>query len=59
LLNSNAKISIGDEVFEVQKEDVVFITAEVSQRYTNFGEERFEFLYYMVPNKPDAIAILE
>jgi quercetin dioxygenase-like cupin family protein len=58
VLNGRAKIGIGAEVLEVQKGDIVFIPAEVPHWYTNIGEEPFEFLC-LVPNKPDAITILE
>jgi quercetin dioxygenase-like cupin family protein len=58
VLNGHAKIGIGDETFEVQKGDVVFIPAEVPHWYKNISEEPFEFLC-LVANKPDNITILE
>ena len=58
ILNGRAKIGIGDETFEVQKGDVVFIPAQVPHWYKSTGEEPFEFLC-LVPNKPDNIIILE
>ena len=57
VLNGQARIGIGDEVFEVKKGDVVFIPAQIPHWYQNDGEEPFEFLC-MVPNKPDTITIL-
>ena len=58
VLRGRGKIGIGDEVFEVQKGDVVFIPAEVPHWYVNIGEEPFEFLC-VVPNKPDTTTLLE
>ncbi|MEA3440058.1 MAG: cupin domain-containing protein [Chloroflexota bacterium] len=58
VLNGHAIIGIGDETFEVQKGDVVFIPAQVPHWYRNIGSEPFEFLC-LVPNKPDSITILE
>ena len=58
VLNGQARIGIGDEVFEVKKGDVVFIPAEVPHWYKSVGEEAFEFLC-MVPNKTDSITILD
>ena len=58
VLNGQARIGIGDEVFEVKKGDAVFIPAEVPHWYKSVGEEAFEFLC-MVPNKADTITILD
>lgn len=58
VLGGRAKIGIGNEVFEVQKGDIIFIPAEVPHWYTNIGEEPFEFLC-LVPNKQDSTTILE
>jgi quercetin dioxygenase-like cupin family protein len=58
VLNGQAKIGIGDQVFEVKSGDVVFIPAEVPHWYENTGAEPFEFLC-MVPNKPDKISVVE
>lgn len=57
VLNGRARIGIGDEVYEVQKDDVVFIPAGVPHWYENAGPENFEFLC-MVPNLPDQPTIL-
>jgi quercetin dioxygenase-like cupin family protein len=56
VLSGMAKISIGDEVIEVQKDDVVYIPADVPHWYKTIGNEPFEFLC-MVPNKPDIVKI--
>ena len=58
VLNGRARIGIGDEVYEVKKDTVVFIPAGVPHWYQTLGDEPFEFLC-MVPNKPDTITILE
>ena len=58
VLNGRARIGIGDEVYEVEKNDVVFIPAGVPHWYETLGDEPFEFLC-MVPNKPDTITILD
>jgi quercetin dioxygenase-like cupin family protein len=58
VLNGHARIGIGDQVYEVQKGDVVFIPAETPHLYTNIGDEPIEFLC-LVPNLPDEINILE
>ncbi|NOY99772.1 MAG: cupin domain-containing protein [Chloroflexi bacterium] len=58
VLNGRARIGIGDEVYEVEKDNVVFIPAGVPHWYQTIGDEPFEFLC-MVPNKPDEVVILE
>jgi quercetin dioxygenase-like cupin family protein len=58
VLGGQARIGIGNEVFEVKKGDVVFIPAEIPHWYQNVGQEPFEFLC-MVPNKTDTITILD
>ncbi len=57
VLNGQARIGIGDEVYEVKKGDVIFIPAEVPHWYQNIGDEDFEFLC-LVPNKPDKTVVL-
>ncbi len=57
VLNGRARIGIGDEIYEVQRGDVVFIPAEAPHWYTNIGDEPFEFLC-LVPNKPDKIQLV-
>lgn len=58
VLKGRAQIGIGDEVFEVKKNDIVFIPAGIPHWYKTLGEEPFEFLC-MVPNKPDKITLLQ
>jgi len=58
VLNGSARVVIGDEVFEVKKNDVVFIPAGVPHSYKTTGNEAFEFLC-VVPNKKDVLKIVE
>lgn len=58
VLSGSAKIGIGEEVFEVHKDDIVFIPADVPHWYRNSGDEPFMFLC-LVPNKPDVTTILK
>jgi quercetin dioxygenase-like cupin family protein len=58
VLRGRAKVTIGDEVFEVTADDATFIPAGVPHSYEVIGEERFEFIC-VVPNRPDRIEIVE
>ncbi len=58
VLSGRAKIGIGDEVFEVEKDDVVFIPAGVPHFYEVLSDEPFEFLC-VVPNKKDEITMVQ
>ncbi len=58
VLRGQARIGIGDEVFEVKATDIVFIPAGVPHWYQNIGQQAFEFLC-LVPNKADTVEILE
>ncbi len=58
VLRGQAQVGIGEEVFQVKKDDVVFIPAEIPHWYKNTGDERFEFLC-MVPNQEDETTILK
>ena len=57
VLRGHARIGIGEEVFEVNAGDVVFIPEGVVHYYENIGDEPFEFLC-VVPNKADEIKIV-
>lgn len=57
VLNGQAQIGIGDETFEVKKNDVVFIPANIPHWYKTLGDDAFEFLC-VVPNKPDIVKII-
>ena len=56
VLRGSARVGIGDRVFEVGADDVVYIPAGVRHWYRAQGDEPFVFLC-MVPNKPDQIRI--
>ena len=58
VLGGRARVVIGDEVVEVEKDDVVFIPAGVPHSYEALGKDPFEFLC-VVPNAPDETRIVE
>lgn len=58
VLRGRARVGIGDRIYEVAADDVVYIPAGVPHWYEALGEEPFEFLC-AVPNAPDEIRILE
>ena len=58
VLGGRAEITIGEDVYRVKKNDVVFIPKEMPHSYKVIGDEPFEFLC-MVPNAPDKMTILE
>ena len=58
VLGGRARVGLGDEVYEVEKDDVLFIPAGQPHFYETIGEEPFEFLC-SVPNKLDKIEIVE
>lgn len=58
VLRGRARVVIGGEVLEVEKDDVVFIPGGVPHSYQALGEEPFEFLC-IVPNLPDETTLLE
>jgi quercetin dioxygenase-like cupin family protein len=58
VLGGRGRIGIGDEVFEVGADDVVYIPAGVPHWYETVGDEPFEFLC-AVPNHPDRIELLD
>lgn len=58
VLGGRARIGIGEQVYEVQQGDVVFIPEGVPHFYDNTGNEPFEFLC-IVPNKEDVITIVD
>ena len=51
-----AEVIIGDETLKVQKNDVVFIPANVPHSYRTVSDAPFEFLC-MIPNKEDVITM--
>ena len=57
VLKGQANIGIGEEIYEVEAGDVVFIPMGVPHWYLNTGEENFEFLC-VIPNQYDEIMII-
>ena len=57
VLSGKARVGIGDEVYDVAKDDVVFIPASTPHWYEATGDEPFEFLC-LVPNLPDRIELV-
>jgi len=57
VLRGAATITLGDEVHEVKKGDVVYIPAGMPHSYRAEGAEPFEFLC-IVPNQPDVISLV-
>ena len=58
VLGGRARIGIGEQVYEVQQGDVVFIPEGIPHFYENIGDDPFEFLC-MIPNKEDTITIVD
>lgn len=58
VLRGRARVGIGDEVFDVQADDVLYIPAGTPHWYQAEGDEPFEFLC-VVPNGPDRIRVLD
>lgn len=58
VLRGRAKVGVGEEVYEVQADDVLFIPAGVPHWYRAEGGEPFEFIC-IVPNRPDRMEIYE
>ncbi|MGZ6315745.1 MAG: cupin domain-containing protein [Anaerolineales bacterium] len=58
VLRGQAKISIGQDTYEVKAGDVVFIPEGEIHSYQNTGEEPFEFLC-IIPNKVDKVTIVD
>ncbi len=56
ILQGSASVGIGDQVFDVEKDDVIFIPAGIYHWYENRGDEDFVFLC-VVPNKQDEIEL--
>ena len=57
VLRGHARIGIGEETYEVNAGDVVFIPEGIVHYYENTGDEPFEFLC-IIPNKPDEIKVV-
>ena len=57
VLKGKVEVKIGNEVFEIIKDDIVYIPAGAPHYYKTIGDEAFEFIY-VVPNKEDSIEII-
>lgn len=57
VLSGEARTRIGDQVFVLSKNDIVFIPAGTEHSYENIGDEPYEFLC-MVPNRDDTIKLV-
>jgi quercetin dioxygenase-like cupin family protein len=58
VLKGRARIGIGEQTFDVEAGDVVYIPASTPHWYEVQGEEPFEFLC-VVPNAPDRVEIID
>ena len=58
VLRGKAEVKIGDKILQVNKDDVVYIPANVPHYYKTIGNEAFEFLC-VVPNMKDTIEIVK
>lgn len=58
VLSGRAKIGIGDQIYELEKNDIVFIPSGMPHWYEVVGDEDFEFLC-MVPNGDDSIKLIK
>jgi quercetin dioxygenase-like cupin family protein len=58
VLQGRAVIGIGEETYQVQKNDVIYIPANVPHWYKAEGGESFEFLC-LVPNQQDKMEIIK
>jgi quercetin dioxygenase-like cupin family protein len=58
VLRGQARVGIGEDVYEVKQGDVVFIPEGTIHYYENIGAEPFEFLC-IIPNKEDKITIVD
>lgn len=58
VLQGRAKVGIGDAVYEVKKDDVVFIPAGAIHWYEVVENEAFAFIC-VVPNRPDIVTLVE
>jgi quercetin dioxygenase-like cupin family protein len=58
VLGGRGRVTLGDEVYEVTKDDVLYIPAGMKHSYESIGDEPFAFIC-SVPNKPNKIEICE
>ncbi|PIE89863.1 MAG: cupin [Acidobacteria bacterium] len=58
VLKGRAEVGLGEETFQAEAGDVLFIPAGLPHWYRTLGDETYEFLC-MVPNKKDSIELLD
>jgi quercetin dioxygenase-like cupin family protein len=58
VLSGRARIGIGEKVYDVARNDTVYIPSGIPHWYQVVGEEPFEFIC-VVPNKEDVIEVME
>jgi quercetin dioxygenase-like cupin family protein len=58
VLSGRAIIGIGEQIYEVKKDDTVYIPAGTAHWYECLGDEPFEFIC-VVPNTEDKIELLK
>jgi quercetin dioxygenase-like cupin family protein len=58
VLGGRGRVGLGDEIYEVSKDDILFIPAGQPHFYETIGDEPFVFLC-SVPNLVDEVEILE
>ena len=58
VLSGRARIGIGEQIYEVKKDDTVYIPAGTPHWYECLGEQPFEFIC-VVPNKEDKIELIK
>ena len=58
VLGGRGRVGLDDEVYEVEKDDVLFIPAGLSHFYETIGDVAFEFLC-SVPNKEDIVELVD
>ncbi|MCH7928170.1 MAG: cupin domain-containing protein [Candidatus Dadabacteria bacterium] len=58
VLKGRARIGIGDEIYEVKKDDTIYIPANTPHWYECLGDEPFEFIC-VVPNSEDKIELVK
>ncbi|MFO7992063.1 MAG: cupin domain-containing protein [Thermoplasmata archaeon] len=57
-LKGKVKLTMGDEVYDVKKDDIVFIPVGAAHKYENKGDEEAQFLC-IIPNKEVKTDILD
>lgn len=58
VLAGRAKVGMGEQVYEVGPDDILFIPAGVPHWYQVIGDEDYEFLC-LIPNQEDRIELVE